>query len=40
MLLDYNIFSEFKCDEPFIFLLRDDLTKITLFAGKIVNPND
>lgn len=30
---------KFKCDEPFLFFLQDDQTKMILFAGKIKNPN-
>jgi len=33
------IIEEFKCDEPFLLLLLDELTKMILFAGKIKDPN-
>jgi len=32
------IIMDFNCDEPFIFMLRDELTKSLLFAGKVKDP--
>ena len=30
---------EFICDHPFVFMLKDNLTGIILFTGKITNPS-
>lgn len=32
--------ENFYCNRPFIFLIRDKVTGITLFAGKLVHPGD
>ena len=29
---------EFKCDRPFMFLIRDKQTDVTLFSGHVVDP--
>ena len=29
---------EFKCDRPFMFLIRDKQTDLTLFSGHVVDP--
>ena len=29
---------EFKCDRPFMFLIRDKQTDMTLFSGHVVDP--
>ena len=34
--LSYPI--EFKCDRPFMFLIRDKQTDVTLFSGHVVDP--
>jgi len=33
-----TIKEDFKCDEPFLLLLVDEMTKMILFAGKIKDP--
>ena len=30
---------EFICDHPFVFMLKDNLTRMILFTGKITNPS-
>jgi serpin B len=30
--------SQFLCDRPFLYFIRDNLTGLILFAGKLVNP--
>jgi len=30
--------NEFKCDRPFMFLIRDKQTDVTLFSGHVVDP--
>ena len=29
---------QFKCDRPFMFLIRDKQTDVTLFSGHVVDP--
>ena len=29
----------FNIDHPFMFFLKDDLTGLTLFSGRVANPN-
>ena len=29
---------KFKCDRPFMFLIRDKQTDMTLFSGHVVDP--
>ena len=28
----------FTCDRPFMFMITDDLTKVTLFSGHVIDP--
>jgi len=30
--------SNFYCDHPFMFYIKDNLTGLTLFTGRVVNP--
>ena len=29
---------QFRCDKPFLYLIKDNLTGLTLFAGRVGNP--
>ena len=32
------VHPQFRCDQPFLFYIKDRLTGLILFAGKIENP--
>ena len=45
-ILDFVVLSagiptfpiQFVCDRPFLFLIRDNLTRLTLFTGHVTDP--
>ena len=32
------IIPKFTCDRPFMFMIRDNLTRVTLFSGHVTDP--
>ena len=32
------IVPKFTCDRPFMFMIRDNLTGVTLFSGHVIDP--
>ena len=32
------IYPKFTCDRPFMFMIRDNLTGVTLFSGHVTDP--
>ena len=38
MIMLYCLPSQFNCDRPFIYMIKDNLTGLVLFAGRVANP--
>ena len=36
--LSFSRVTRFTCDRPFMFMIRDNLTGVTLFSGHVTDP--
>ena len=39
-LLPFQTAGQFRCDRPFMYFITDNLTGLTLFIGRVANPNE